>query len=663
MKSSTANFDNVNNDISHSPVAIVEVAGLTRKYTSGAFANISANHKKFLGDVNIRVQDLNILDTPGQSQTHIDFSVLDKDLDVTDQIKNNALQDKIATLKVGYDSLSDSDFINFENNAIKNIEDEKNLRWRFITKDISRLLNRQIFRKAPFTNLNGDHTATASTIDVDDASVLLDPANKPNYFGSLSNFIIIDSEIISYLTISVNQLQTIGHNAKNSSPDEHKDNTFVYQFYDVATYPHIALLNILLTTEDGNGHPHYDLTSFDPAWAGYGLGFDVSEVDIAEIERIGYLTYRQGSTSVFMGAYRPVSALAWLEENILIPQGWYLYKRNGKIAIGSFHNLHITTNFSAMKALNDNEIIEARAEIDNEKLVNEIQMEMNFAPATGQYLTTKNFELDESITDYGRIQAPYIIRNPWAVGNESARIKAWIARRHLETFANPPGLVNLVLRNQNILLEQGDWITITHSKLRDLIAGVRGWTAKKALILGQEISLFQERGHKIQALTWEMFNRVTSFYTITTIESGSITRTALAFNATNSSTLQAEDAYVDVTSSSADVFIPQIQVTPPGTAANKHNQLKIGFWVLDSGGTVLRFNIDLDLIRYYTNDSAPFTIQIMLLAGSTVTFDRVKLDFFDCADANGVAAASADRPTLAFNRLRHLTLNKTITET
>ena len=232
------------------------------------------------------------------------------------------------------------------------------------------------------------------------------------------------------------------------------------------------------------------------------------------------------------------------------------------------------------------------------------------------------------------------------------------------TFGNPLGKLNFNVSPNNWVLEPTDKITITHNLIPDLDDGGRGWSSKKFFITKQTMSpLTLPPIFNYEAITWEAYSKLSSFYSFTTYETGDIDRTAVQFSATNDRTTEAEDGYVDPDEAphSPDIAIFTITITPPGNGTT-HHWIKLGLKAIfdpGGGGEVHIHNVNYRGIRYYSGDSDPFNVDFVVVGtrnggapghGFQIT-DRYKVDWW-AASSDGLEGGGSERPTVAFTEFK-----------
>ncbi len=713
MKTTTANYDTENAKDNVSPVIIVEFDGITRKYSSGTFGDITADYKKYIKTMESSFLNIDLLKAPLALIGRSSFEIIeDENLDVTDKLKDYDMEGRDVTIKMGFQALNDADFVIMPTVTPEKIELVGNGgAYRFITKDARKLLKKRLFRAPATNNLDGAINNAIGTVTLDSTSGFIDPTNNPDYLlrggASQKAYIITsDREIIGYTGITgtghgggAEELTGAVRGLFGTGAIAHEDNAEVVQFYgwnELGLQPHETLLNLLMTTDDGSGHAYYDLASFDSGFNRMGLGLTASEVNILDIERMGL--WFSGGVSFLHGVWEfaPAEPVKFIENKLLKPLGWYLYlDKDGKLTVGCFDRVWIDLMFDIGNLWDSNgqdvpvatiataDIVDGSLTIASDQLINQLEMSTTNRPTGFESDTVITYKLDESVTDYGAIQTPFALKTTaWLLTStpQEDDVTYGYLAKWLYFWGNTPGFIKLRTHFDQWLLDPGDFVQITYDKFPELKDGTRGWTTKKALITGQPSInwLSEPSAFEFDLITWELFNRVdleTSFTTVTeTMIDAGTGRSALTFSATNDETVEAADAYVDLdgtdskpNSPTTQVCLAIIEVTPNGGGTGDqwielalHAQNPSGTDIVaarvtgsEGAGKGKSFNF----IHFDSSDSTVFDVILPFIARTTFTLDTFKVDWFDAS-----AGAGVDRPTLKFKELRYFTFAKAMSE-
>jgi len=670
-------------------IKVTELGKLTRRYASNTFSGITSDDKKFMKGMFMGLVNIDLL--KGHSETGLtNIRILDKDLDFSGIMRDDDMENRKLIIRVGFDALVDTDFVEMPAVKTTRIElDAEHLIWTLIAKDIRRKLRDQIFRFEQRGTLNGAYSAGDSSVTVDSTTGFIDPSNLPSEYAWFGVGIKVGGTILRYASITSTTFSGLVRGflltgTEDADQGDGAEVTQVFLFNDnSATFlasPILNFLNILLTTLDGKGHQFYDLTRYDLGFAGLGLAIDESEVDILGIENIRMKTEYNTILNESIGIGRlaigekPESALPWLEQNIFRPFGIFpFWTEDSKITLGTFDHLETRVGFSASRTIDNDDIVDGTLKVMNEELINIIEVRTKVKIGDTKIVKSRRFQLDSSVASYnGKTQRDFVIEHD--LWNEStAQDDDYIANNYLRRWfyfwGNVPGRFTIrTLASAAWLVEPGDLVLITYSKFPELKGSspaTRGWTAKPAIITSQKVEWAGDiKTFVFEGLTWELFDRVSPFTTESVILEGAITRNAMTFqtSANNTATLQAEDAYTEVSpQESRQAFKIKIKVTQPNSGTNFHHLFNIGVHVQSPTGTDV-FNKSFPTqIRFFTGNADVFEFEMFFVRKEgAVNVDRVKIDPFSLRTVANAAVPAAETPTVEFIELGMATLSETI---
>ncbi len=690
-KTTTANFDTENAKSARLPVFILEFDGLTRKYSTGTFGDISANHKKLIDSVSMFSTEVDIVKNnvkPGQAT----FVILDESLDVSDLIVQNNLNKIGVTIKFGFQALNVADFISFDGWAITDIQiNPDKVSYTFQCEDASRFFTREIGCFEQDTVLNGAYTSTSgSDITVDSTTGFIDPTNIPQEIAEYIDVgVIINNEIFMYDGTTATLFQNPSRITWGGAPVKvHEDDSEVrqvvvfHEFQSVSLQPTEAIpmkcyLHILLSTDDGNGHAYYDLTSYDAGFKGFGAGYAEADVNIKQIENTGHLiwfnTIEDGGNS---GAvYKPDSLGNYLSRFFWKALGvFHFIDGDGKVSTQTFDSVEFNTSFAAVNTFTDADVVDFNYRIEWDDVINVLTVRYD-NNLKGSPADIDTYKLNESVTDYNQTEKIHIINTAWTPNNATANfILNNFVRRWFYTFGNPYARGTFESLSANIIYDSGDQVQFTLTDEVDLngASASRGITTKKAVLSRQDVSLSSDGDFSVQYafILLDVLNKVSGFVTDNVVdeatfdagEGGGGGRKALVFSATNSNTLEANDAFTDFSSTkSAQAFRFTVEITPPGSGTDEHNLFALAVHVQSPDGTDTFTGIAHPAVRYHSTESTAYSVDFYLInEGGNISMDRFKVDLFDLRETDGVTVGAGETPTFKVTELVYGTLNKTI---
>jgi len=658
MRTLSANLTTENNKDANLPVIEVQINGVTNRYSSGTFSSISANHKKLIKDFIYTMPPVDLLDGL-QSNPQFRVDITDKDRDLTGDINANSFFDRQVTARFGDQNIVIGDFFDFPSFNIKGKLElsEKFQSWILTGVSAFKFLKQDIFRDIPKTTLSGDFLKGAGgPISVASFTSFVDVTNMPSKIGGIS-FLKIDSEIVKYLTMTGGEADTITRGVFGTDDTDHFDGAEVLQFFAFPElYPTDFLLFLLLTTTDGSGHAYYDLTSFDTAFAGFGLGLSSTEVNITSIERLGYQWFFQEEACHFLGSFRTEQSKSWIKRELLEIANLILYVDSGNQLNVGIVDYHQMLEFDAT----GNTLTQADIKITNyniilDRLINEIRYEYAIDPISGKNGRSIELEYDSSTATHGAADKRHVVKSRLlddmdpAIATNPPRIVWNTARRLFFMFGNPVAEIEFESQPPNWLFEPiADSVTVSNTKIPDIENDGEG-ISNQYVITGQTIKPISDpRSFKYNALSPEPYNiAVAIARTFTVVTEGSITDTSIVFRSGADLLQNASDGNHtfagDVT---APLLYYDIKVTPPNTGTTEH-WISLRFKLFTSFPLFTGAVVDkVKILRYNSGDSAAFTARIMAINNDT-TF--LGLSIFRSAYVQwffaNASAGSGERPS------------------
>lgn len=664
MRTSTATYRTENDLTEKKPVVEAEFTGVTRRYSSDTYGDITGNHKKLIRRMRTELLSIDIV-KGSVNFGHTEFEVADEGLDVTTLMKDNDLEGLDVTIRVGYQSLNIADFVNLPATKLRGPQLKSDyLGWRFVSRDIISKLDKKIFTGGPRTTVQAAYTSGGSTIQVASTTDFNIFPTGSGQLDWMRAYIQVGGDVMVYDSVLSGPVRfnNVTNGDLGSLSSDHAVGDEVKQVFGGSVINPMHLLLVVLmsgnpnTGDTGDNHLFYDIRAADGNNFLFGLDLDSNDVDVQQIEELGWKHFEERNEKCsFVIGDQPINALSWITKNILLPTGTYLYTRAGKICVGINDWFEINENYPSSPETiltADIDPDNSNMKIDHDNLINHFEVRFG---STWQR-TVKVFKLDASETAYGLTDEPHVIESP--VLSRSANvgwIKAVYARRWLYFFGNTHVDWTFDLLTKKWLFEAGDNANITFDKLPDLSDGTRGWTAMKSIITGMNVEWIPETKVTISGRSWEIFDRVTSLHTVTkSLTSGSGN---LGFNATNDNTIDiGDDISISLSSvSAAQSFIAFIDLTEPGTATANDEYVSIGLHIQASSGVDNTADVKT-FVRFSPSGSATHNLAFFITSDAEFNPFSIKCDFF------ARSGAGADDPTLNFKEVWAFKLDKTITE-
>ncbi len=664
MRTSTAAYDTENALTEKSPVVEVQFSGVTRRYSSDTYGDISGDHRKLIKRMRTELLSIDIL-KGSANFGHTEFEVLDEALDVTILMRDNDLEGLDVTVRVGYQSLNIADFVSLPATKLRGPQLKSDyLTWKFISRDIISKLDKKIFTGGPRTTVAAAYTSGGSTIQVNSTTDFNIFPTGGGQLDWMRAYIKVGGDVMVYDTVLTGPVRfnNVTNGDLGSLASDPAIGDEVTQVFGGSVLNPMHLLLVILmsgnpnTGDTGDNHLFYDIRAVDGNNFLFGLGLTSNDVDVAQIEELGwkYFEERNERCSFVLGD-SPENALAWITKNILRPTGTYLYTRAGMICVGINDWFEVNENYPASPETiltADINPDNSTMKLDHDNLINHFEVRYG----SSWQRTVRVFRLNASETAYGLNDEPHVIESPILSRSANAGwIAAAFARRWLYFFGNTHVEWRFDTFSKEWLFEAGDNADITFDKLPDLDAGTRGWTAMQSIITGVDVEWMPEPKFTISGRSWEIFNRVTGFYTVTKSLTGGAGN--LGFNTDNTNLFDiGDDIEIGLGSvSAAQAFIVFIDLTEPGTATANDEYVSIGIHI-QSASEVEDTGDIKTYIRYSPSGSATQNLAFFITSDAELNPFSIKCDFFFRS------GAGADDPTLNFREVWAFELDQTITE-
>lgn len=685
MRTASANYNTYNALAYKKPVFAVEFSGINTKFVSDIFADIASppggvTYKKYLKNVRFNQGELDIFTPAYISGTYV-LSIVDINSEVTSFLNSESVLGSTVTIKLGFQEINYSDFVNLTVAGSKVVDYYLNA--DLLTYDIEcrdgllELLNKNI-GVTGFPNLNTSIDFAFASADtsfyVNDDSALYEPTDLANNLDNRIYMVVkINSEIIKYETLAgginnevTDLTRAIGG---TSTPSSHAVNSIVRQGLGFSCDPLRIFLHLAMATEAGtNGKYDFDANvnfSDNIGNCLLNIGLTSSELAVENIERLGwklfnYIEYNPAQCRFYFPD-EEFNFLDHTQTNLLKPYGLFLMIRDGKIDVGSNDYLDFYENFSADYTF-DSENIEAINSMrhsDSKELSSSQLISYEYNHVSGEFSNTYNIGsyAADTASAYPNLTnelSVYYYSLDSADGNDLILFSSWALYR-MTNFLDLSTILNLSANHQTALLEVGDKASITLSNLPNVKTGSRGWTTVKSLVVGQNFDLlngsFQHtlRIFDIPGFAGTAAGGAVGFYNINKVVEGSIDDTTLTVSADETATTEAADAYYDNSTSqyAADLFIFFIEVTQPGYGSGSTSEIiNLKLSLLDNVPAIIHYDYK-PYIYFNPQSSDVFTVALYVYANNDVfsnsyIVDRVKVDWIS------TTATGSEIPTVAF---------------
>ena len=677
MRPSNANFDTAIALNAKNLVVAVEIEDATTIFVSGIFADFDSppmgfTFSKLVKDLQFEQPEIDTLRSQ-YSPTTYSITIRDQAAVFTAFLSGFNILNKPVTIKVGEAALAYADFIELNAGAsyVDGIEiDEDLLDYTLTVRDtLFGLLQAEtgddsVYRVTGFMPMTLNATLNSAEL----STIVLQ--NTTTFYAEQADFtnnaddrakvvVLIDDEIISYETTSTVLLQTLARPLGRTNNGSHN---FSYAYPGIGFFSDPCRIACsILTTSDGTNGP-------------YDVGFNVANlyrhfrtttpvssavIDLDGITRLGYKYFLEDE--YVNGHYFHFSFTTQVNEEtfvildeivneLLYPNGMYIYVNGGRIRVGVNDLLDFIENFSAAGTLSDSNI------------ENIVGFQLQDYSEIGQYIRNvghnKNHgtpaELTEALNPTQALPKSGGVRIPIDLTNRGAYIAnsswvyqyTWAYNMRFGMLREASLIITLGCNFTTILFEPGDQVNVTIANAPNILDAGRGLSTFKGLITGQTFSLNNKQiTHRVRLIEtpgWYKAQAGGSYYTVNKIAEGDIDDSALDVSADETTTTEAADAYYDNsgTMHEAHVIMFRIRITPPAYGpGDDFETIELKLSAMTSAPAFMYF----DYRRYIAFNpqlSDAFTIDLYLYDdganGSLASVpDRVKVDWLSTtADAN-----------------------------
>lgn len=510
----------------------------------------------------------------------------------------------------------------------------------------------RIVAGAPNATGNFDNFTLNSGVPIVTATTGFTAAGTAPWGDSTNTYLKIEQEIMRYTAISASPPRfTVTRGQLNTRAQAHSAGAKVSEVFRVLDNPFEFLLQILQTSAGGAGG------TFDLSLTGWGLsmGSNIDETQIKnEYQRWQFPTSETTDQQSWVIDRTINNAATFIKENILklIPM-YYTITEDGKLGV-KLWDLKLTTEGDDTFNLDNSR--NPQVTILSKDVITQLEVYRQWEPGVGDWE-----DIDEitvaNVAVYGN-QRRILIKPNIETGIATSFFSLLNFRYFLKN-ANPPVLLRLSTFLQKQLMQVGDVVNYTSSKMPRFISGSRGWTAEGCEVIGQNINI----GSGGVRVDYDLINNeITENFTTFTGEihlRAAIDDPTLALSAVDTDALEAADAFRDTDGGDQDnITLAEItiQATLPGGADQEEN-ITLALRLMDLGGVATQKETKL----LYYNASKTGTGQWSFYIISTLPFftlERVKVDWI--AESGGGGDKLTD---VEFTKIKLLKVDFTVTNT
>lgn len=446
------------------PIYIVTFAGIPTRYATGPVTSPLGATKNYLRIPTGAGQQITV-DEGRSSISSINFSILDKDGEITQLVFQYPMPNRQATVKMGFAGMAEESYANvFVGQVLTYTLDKDNTFYIFQTTDLQRLAKQNIFDAA--TALTGNATSGDTTLNVGNTAAF------PAATGT-TGYLRIENEVISYTGKTGTTFTGCTRAQLGTTAAAHTSGTAVKNLIFLLGNPLTLALQILTSTGAGtNG-------AYDVLPACSGLGIPQAQVNVARFERE---RDRWTLSMVFQFEESDATeAKKFIEEQIytLIP-AYPVTDNNGLLSV-KVAAPPLPTDQAAQQALTDDNMTDRPTFMGNaldHYFFNELDLSFNFNFITGAFASFSIYADATSQAAYGQVAPRSMDSRGMRTANMSqANIDAF-GSRFLKRYATPSPLLEAKAFLNTRQIEVGDVLPLTSAKLPNLATGKIGVVAQ-----------------------------------------------------------------------------------------------------------------------------------------------------------------------------------------
>jgi hypothetical protein len=630
MLRTNTNFETYRLSSQKAPIWVVEFDGIGTYFSSGPFSGITSDYKKHLKSL----QMTNPHADPLAFHTElggVDFEIINKDNVIRGLMTNTFIGRKVI-VKIGYQELAITDFTTFENMVITNFElldDLMTYKFKARNKLITK---KRIFACLGKTYLTADENGVDTTINVADTSTFQAAAAAP--WGENSNtYIVIDNECMRYTAKTANTFTVVRHGF-NTDPSTHAEGAEVREimfFVDDSESNGLTLLLQVLVT---GGNP-VDLAAYDVGLDGWGLGLNEDFIDSNQMENeLGH--YGKWGGELGCDRYFLIDpkdgiedGFEWLEKNILkLVPAYFIITDEGKLGLRAWDSFGAK---EGLETLDENVLMKPSIELKSTSYMTHFELHGTYNPASNTYSTIREFELAEASALHGELDRLVLKFPTYQTQAQLANYVARLQERIFGRLAIPFVEIKLTGNMKTQLLQSGDLVNITNSKIPDLSDGFSTWSEEGSEVV--KTSMNYHKGviqneiiaHCIETREMADFQDIHVFDEDDIAASGNTTITRSADHAENN--LEAADGYIDQSIYSATNVMVTLELELPDAGGPP----ELGVYITVYIKCQSPINTDIKEIEkriYYNFDKKgkQYT-QLYCLGMAKTQFARIRVDW------------------------------------
>ncbi len=447
------------------PVYLVEFEGLSTRYSNLLVKDPTGPVKPYLSNLAGSTGQITV-DEGRSSIGSMTFKIVDKNTEITELNAFNVLQNRLVTIKTGFIEQSESEYIPvFKGEILDFSLGTDNITWQFMTLSLLKKQKSRIMTAA--TKLTAGIDGVTATVPViGTTQFAIATGGAPPQF-----YIQIDDEVISYTGVTAVSFTGCVRGELGTLAAAHGINADVRNRIVLEGNGVDIALQIMTSTGLGTNGP------FDVLPASAGLAIDESLIDVAR-----FISEKQKWLNSALFRFELSEAedgKKFLESELYRFMNAYpIINNDGQI---SFKVYTPPLPTATTQEFTDANLVGApvwKGNVLDRYFFNEVDLSFDFDFKTEEFTGRTFFEDSNSQVKYGQTKTLTLKSRGLRTGITPATVFERIGTRVFKRFANPSPILTAKTFFSERLVEPGDVIRLTSTKVPNLQTGKRGVVAE-----------------------------------------------------------------------------------------------------------------------------------------------------------------------------------------
>ncbi len=447
------------------PVYIVEFEGLTTRYSNLLVKNPTGPVKPYLAGLSGSTGQITV-DEGRSSIGSMTFKIIDKNSEITELNAFNVLQNRLVTIKTGFLEQPEIEYVNvFKGEVLDFSLSSDNITWKFQTLSLLKKQKSRIMT-----------ASTKLTAPIDDIVTTLPVIGTTQFAAATGGappqfYVKIEDEVISYTGVTATDFTGCVRGELGTVPVVHELEVETRNLVVLEGNGVDLALQIMTSTGLGTNGP------FDVLPASAGLAIDESLIDVAK-----FISERQKWLLFFSFRFELSEAeegKKFIESELFRFMNSYpIINNNGQI---SFKVYTPPLPTATTQEFTDANLVGAPVWTGNilaRYFFNEVDLSFDFDFRTGEFVSRTFYEDSNSQVKYGQTKTLPLKSRGMRTSVTTLKIIDRFPLRVFKRFANPSPILRAKTFFSERLVEPGDVVRLTSSKIPNLQTGKRGVVAE-----------------------------------------------------------------------------------------------------------------------------------------------------------------------------------------